>query len=331
MPNVGKGRGAKLPEGHGQPARTSALVVINRKSGTVRSRGADAVRQLVEERLAPRFQPLSVILADGDILPEVRRARDGKTHDVIIAGGGDGTITSVASELLGSDRVMAALPLGTMNLFVQALGFTPVLEEALDQLGTATPKDIDVGLANDQLFLHQISFGLQPRMARLRERIGYSSRLTKMLAAARAVIVLAARPKMVRVLVDADGEMRRVRTPLLIISNNPLGRSDRPALPVSLEAGVVGLYALERFSVANVIRLGLDYLGNRIGRSPVVDARTAAKVVIARASRRLLRRTRKARGLLASMDGEVLVIDSPVTVTVKPKALRVLARSSEPS
>ncbi len=305
--------------------------MINRKSGTVRSRGADAVRQLVEERLALRFHPLTVILADGDILPEVRRARDGKTHDVIIAGGGDGTITSVASELLGSDRVMAALPLGTMNLFVQALGFTPVLEEALDQLGTATPKDIDVGLANDQLFLHQISFGLQPRMARLRERIGYSSRFTKMLAAVRAVIVLAARPKMVRVLVDADGEMRRVRTPLLIISNNPLGRSDKPALPVSLKAGVVGLYALERFSVATVIRLGLDYLGNRIGRSPVVDARTAGKVVVARASRRLLRRTRKARGLLASMDGEVLVIDSPVTVTVKPKALRVLARSSEPS
>ena len=297
----------------------------------MRSRGADAVRMLVEERLAPHFNPLNVVLADGDILPAVRKARDGKSHDVVIAGGGDGTITSVAAELLGSDRVMGALPLGTMNLFVQALGFSPVLEEALAQLGSAVAKDIDVGLANDQLFLHQISFGLQPRMARLRERIGYSSRFTKMLAAARAVIVLAARPKMVRVLVDADGDLRRVKTPLLIISNNPLGRDNKPALPVSLEAGVVGLYSLERFSISNLIRLGLDYLANRIGNSPVVDARTASKVVVARASRRLLRRTRKVRGLLASMDGEVLVIDSPVTVTVKPKALRVLARSSEPS
>ncbi len=297
----------------------------------MRSRGADAVRMLVEERLAPHFNPLNVVLADGDILPAVRKARDGKSHDVVIAGGGDGTITSVAAELLGSDRVMGALPLGTMNLFVQALGFSPVLEEALAQLGSAVAKDIDVGLANDQLFLHQISFGLQPRMARLRERIGYSSRFTKMLAAARAVIVLAARPKMVRVLVDADGDLRRVKTPLLIISNNPLGRDNKPALPVSLEAGVVGLYSLERFSISNLIRLGLDYLANRIGNSPVVDARTAGKVVVARASRRLLRRTRKPKGLLASMDGEVLVIDSPVTVTVKPKALRVLARSSEPS
>lgn len=100
---------------------------------------------------------------------------------------------------------------------------------------------------------------------------------------------------------------------------------------MSLETGVVGLYAIERLSLGNVIRLGLDYLGNRIGRSPVVDARTAGQVVVARASRRLLRRKRKARGLLASMDGEVLVIDSPVTVKVKPKALRVLALQDSPS
>ncbi len=333
---MGKGQGTRAPysrgrDGHDSPARRSALVVINGKSGTVRSRGAEAVKALVEESLRPHFHPLAVVLADGDILPDVCKARDGRTHDVIVAGGGDGTITSVASELLGTDRVMGALPLGTMNLFVQALGFSPVLEEALAQLGTAQPRDIDVGLANDRVFLHQISFGLQPRMARLRERIGYSSRLTKMLAAARAVIVLAARPKLVRVLVDADGEVRRVKTPLLIISNNPLGRNDKPSLPVSLETGVVGLYAIERFSLGTVIRLGLDYLGNRIGRSPVVDARTAGQVVVARASRRLLRRKRKAKGLLASMDGEVLVIDSPVTVKVKPKALRVLALQDSPS
>lgn len=303
----------------------SALVVINRRSGTVRSRGPEAVQALVVEKLAGQFRPLTVELADGDVLPAVRAARDGKTHDIIIAGGGDGTITSVASELLGSDRVMGVLPLGTMNLFVQALGFSSVLEEALEQLAQSDVRQVDVGLANDRVFLHQISFGLQPRMARLRERIGYSSRLTKMLAAARAIVLLAARPKTVRVLVDADGEVRRVKTPLLILSNNPLGRSDKASLPVSLEGGVVGLYAIDRLSLGKVIRLGLDYLANRIDRNPAVDARTAGKVTVARASRRLLRRKRKPKGLLASMDGEVLVIESPVTVSIKPRSLRVLA------
>lgn len=147
---------------------------------------------------------------------------------------------------------------------MQALGFSPVLETALDQLGTLVERKVDVGVANERIFLHQVSFGLQPRMGRIRERIGYSSRFTKMLAGVRAFLLLAARPKLVRVIVDADGEVRRVKSPLLVISNNPLEGGEKPTLPASLEDGLVGIYALGPLSFGSVFRLGLDYLANRV-------------------------------------------------------------------
>lgn len=320
---MAKGKGTGKPPRNSARSLRSALVVVNAKAGTVRSRGPDAVKALVQEKLSPHYSPLDVVLADGDVLPDVRKARDGKTHDVIIAGGGDGTITSVASELLESGVVMGVLPLGTMNFFVQALGFSPVLETALDQLGASLERKVDVGVANERIFLHQVSFGLQPRMGRIREKIGYSSRLTKMLAGVRAFLLLAARPKLVRVIVDADGEVRRVKSPLLVISNNPLEGGEKPTLPASLEDGVVGIYALGPLSFGRVFRLGLDYLANRVVKNPAVEARTAGKVTVARTGWRQRRKISK--GLLVTMDGEVMVLENPVTITIKPKSLTVLS------
>jgi hypothetical protein len=74
----------------------SCLVVINRRSGTVRWRGAEAVRDMVELALADTFHPLILKLVDGDVLPEIEIALKEGTADVVIAGGGDGTISSAA-------------------------------------------------------------------------------------------------------------------------------------------------------------------------------------------------------------------------------------------
>jgi diacylglycerol kinase family enzyme len=304
-------------------SRPSALVLINRRSGTVRTRGAEEVAELVRQQLSPAFEPLTVELCDGDIMPAVQKALASHSHDVIIAGGGDGTIASVAGALKGSDIVMGALPLGTMNLFVQALGFSAQLEQALAELVGARQGMVDVGEANGRVFLHQISFGLQPRMARLRERIGYSSRFTKLWATARALLMLAARPKIVRVILQADGPPRRVKTPVLVVSNNPLGAPTNERLPVSLQDGVLGLYVLEHFSLPKLLHLALDYLANRVTANPAVTAETVSHVTI-RKRRSRFEHKRRRRSLQAAMDGEMVLMESPVRIRIRPISLRVL-------
>lgn len=308
----------------------SCLVVINRRSGTVRTRGAEAVQTLVETALRGSFDPLTVKLVDGDVRPEVKAALGKGKTDVIIAGGGDGTISSVADLMLGSPVILGALPLGTMNLFVRALGFSPVLEQALEQLRTAQPRPVDVGIANGYVFLHQISFGIQPRLARLRERMGYRSRFTKMLTGARALVMLAMAPRPVRVNVLLGKQHMRVTSPLIIVSNNLLGSTRDVSLPERLDEGVLGVYVLNDTSLRTLFRLARAYLARRLFDDAAVDNRTGTSVTIKRRPRRFSQVKKKRKALLSSIDGEVVLLKNPVHIEIRPKALQVLALGDEP-
>lgn len=300
----------------------TALVLINRYSGTVRTRGPELVQALVKEKLEARFPKLEVAFFGDDVGGDLKKAIASGKYHTIIAGGGDGTISSAALMLLKSNVIMGALPLGTMNLFVRALGFPPVLEQALDAMATAEPKNIDVGFVNDTLFLHQVSFGLQPRLARLREKIGYRSRFTKMLSGLRALTLLAASPKRVRINLEVDGTMQVLRVPLVIISNNRLGNALNFSIQSSLTDGELGLYALKQVSLWTLLSLARDHLANRLVVNPALDMTTAQNITILPRRHRLTRR--RPKSILASIDGEVVRLRYPVTVTLKPQALRVL-------
>jgi diacylglycerol kinase family enzyme len=305
-----------------------ALVLINRRSGTVRSRGADAVADLVRNALRPVFTPLDVELIDGDVAARAKQAVDAKSHAIIIAGGGDGTITSVAALLVDTPITMGALPLGTMNLIVQALGFSPKLEDALQQFAKAQPEQIDAGVANGRVFLHQVSFGLQPRMAKLREKLGYKSRAGKMMGAARALAVLALRAKTVRVNVSVDGEIMRVSSPMVAVTNNPIGSDKHWSVQHRLDGGQLGYYVLNQYSLRALMRLARGYMRNRLHDDDIVENRVAKTLKIRRRPRRSTGRFgffKQRKGILASMDGEVVLLENPVTVTIKPRCLNVLA------
>jgi diacylglycerol kinase family enzyme len=308
----------------------SCLVVINRRSGTVRSRGAENVRDLVHGALAETFHPLIVKLVNGDVGPEIEKVLGHDKFDVVIAGGGDGTISSAAAIVMKHDVILGALPLGTMNLFVRALGFSPVLEQALQQFSRAEPRAVDVGIVNDRLFLHQVSFGVQPRLARLREKMGYRNRLTKMVAGARALTTLALAPRPVRVNVLMNTEHLRVTSPMIVISNNLLGAKHDATLPARLDEGVLGIYVLTDTSLRALLRLARAYLARRGSNTGAIDARQSVSVTIKRRPRRFSTVKKRRKALLSSIDGEVVLLKNPVHAEIRKQALKVLALRDAP-
>jgi diacylglycerol kinase family enzyme len=308
----------------------SCLVVINRRSGTVRTRGAETVRDLVQATLADTFDPLVVRLVNGDVVPEIERALSEGRVDVIIAGGGDGTISSAAGVVMKHDAILGALPLGTMNLFVRALGFSPVLEQALQQFKQTDVRAVDVGIVNDRLFLHQVSFGVQPRLARLREKMGYRNRFTKMVAGGRALATLVMAPRPVRVNVLMNQEHLRVTSPMIVISNNLLGAKRDPALPERMDEGVLGIYVLTDTSLRALLRLARAYLARRGSTADAIDARRSVAVTIKRRPRRFSNIKKKRKALLSSIDGEVVLLKNPVHAEIRKQALRVLALRDAP-
>jgi diacylglycerol kinase family enzyme len=304
---------------------SNAIVLINPGSGTVRSLGKEAVEQAIRTQLGGVYGRLDIEFLDDDFEVKLGRAATSPDYDVIIVGGGDGTINAAASRLMGTDKVLGPLPLGTMNLFVRALGYEQDFNEALTQLRDARPMAVDVGIVNDRVFLHQVSFGLQPRMAKIRERIGYRSRASKLFATLRAALAILYRPNRVRLRLDVDGEAKDLKVPMVLVSNNRLGDGGTLYLPNALDRGELGFYVLHDASPRQLLRLARAYLA---GARPDLDVFDASTVVNLRVLPRNRRGKRK-KLVAAALDGEIVSFAPPIDITVRPKGLNVLVPQRE--
>ncbi len=156
----------------------SIAVVINTGSG----KGSTA-QKLVPETLAKAGLPVSAVFTvDGrcDPAQAVERAVS-QGHDLVVLGGGDGTVASAAGLVAGTDVVLGVLPLGTANDLARTLEIPRDLSSACAALTDGKVVDIDLGRANGQPFLNVASAGLSvavtealsPRLKRLIGPLAY--------------------------------------------------------------------------------------------------------------------------------------------------------------
>ena len=109
-------------------------LIINRQSGTVSDLWDDTLEQDVLARLKSNgWEPKLFKVTGKEIEPTVKKALDGK-FGAIIAGGGDGTTTSIAAMLRETDMPLGILPFGTLNLAARDLGVPLDPKEAVSSL-----------------------------------------------------------------------------------------------------------------------------------------------------------------------------------------------------
>ncbi|HEX7692938.1 MAG TPA: YegS/Rv2252/BmrU family lipid kinase [Sphingomonas sp.] len=88
-----------------------------------------------------------------------------KKPDLLILGGGDGTISGLVDHLVGTDTALAVLPLGTANSFARTLGIPLDLEGAVDVIRTGQLKRIDLGMIDRDYFANCAAIGISPQIA----------------------------------------------------------------------------------------------------------------------------------------------------------------------
>ena len=113
-------------------------------------------------------------------------ARQGRASraDVVLAGGGDGTVSAAAAALMGKKKALAILPAGTMNLFARGLGIPLSLDAAVEAFADGEVRPVDMASANGRPFVHQFSIGMHAKMVGVRDKMEFGSRLGKMRASA---------------------------------------------------------------------------------------------------------------------------------------------------
>lgn len=142
-------------------AHRAALVV------NTHSRTGERAYEQAERTLRELGVPVSTCypLNEPSRLPETVSGAVDDGHDLIILGGGDGTVSSVVDVLAHRQVPMALLPLGTANDFARTLHVPTDLDQACRTLVEGKVVDIDLGLCGDNYYVNRASMGLGPLVA----------------------------------------------------------------------------------------------------------------------------------------------------------------------
>ncbi len=296
-------------------------IVLNRSAGTLAGRPLDESAQAIRAAFAGQGAEVALIAAEPSACTrEIRRALDSDA-DVVVVGGGDGTIHTAANMLLPTGKALGILPLGTLNLLARDLGTPLDLEEAARALAAGALRTIDVAEVNGEIFLNSSVLGFYPSVVQEREEKRRRHRLLKWPAAALAMAKALHRLPLLDVRIDWGEGPRRVRTPVLAVSDNPYDAGAGGALVRRsvLDSGRLGVYVARHRDAWGLLRLmGRTVLGTW-QQDEELETLTATQLVVH--SRR--------RRLKMVNDGEVRQMEPPLHYRIRPKALRVLAPRSD--
>jgi diacylglycerol kinase family enzyme len=256
------------------------FLLVNPHSG---DGGAD---ELLAEAAA-RGIPTHVLGPDDDVATLAREA----DADALGMAGGDGSLARVAAVAIERAVPFACIPFGTRNHFARDIGLDrddPI--GALDALVDGEERRIDVGRANDRLFLNNVSLGIYAQLVHGRE---HHRRRSDAFARLRAFAILLQNREPLGITIDGQLITARV----VLVSNNG--------------------YKLDFFSVGKRERLDGGrlhlYVPTGLVRRAWVEREAGAFEIDATAGR-----------LQAAVDGEPEVLDTPIQFSIEPRALRVL-------
>ncbi|MET0600116.1 MAG: diacylglycerol kinase family protein [Mesorhizobium sp.] len=296
------------------------VAVLNRDGGTLKSTDLDALAQRMRKTLEDAGHSLDVHVVEGEgVLPALEKAAASRKADVVLAGGGDGTISAAAACLKGKKKALAVLPAGTMNLFARGLGIPLSLDTAVAAFAEGKIRKVDMASANDRPFVHQFSVGMHAKMVHLRERMEFGTRWGKIRATLRAAYMTLRNPTTMKVELKIGATEVLARTTGIGVSNNLFGEGHLPYADHP-DAGTLGIYVTVARQPRELVRYFWQLARGRWQENDQVEIHEAEKVVLTVLSPKRRRR--------CVIDGELLPLDRQTTVIIHPKALNVLVPKS---
>ena len=100
-----------------------------------------------------------VVTRKGDNISSLAARALSENGHLVVAGGGDGTVSAVAGVLAGTDAAIGVLPMGTLNHFAKDVGIPRRLEAAVRNIFTGQFTSVDVGEVNGHVFVNNSGIG----------------------------------------------------------------------------------------------------------------------------------------------------------------------------
>ena len=301
--------------GHAPVAANEPRISVIVNDGAGSNRAQDRLEEVRRTCQALALNAEVRALRSGEqIIDAARRAvRDGA--GVVVAGGGDGTVSAVASCLAGTGVRLGVLPLGTLNHFARDLGIPTEIDGALEVIARGKVVDVDIAEVNGQTFINNSSLGLYPHIVHHREQQQRRLGRGKWRALATATLHVLQRSHPMWVRIEIDGAQLVRRTGFIFIGNNNYQMEGlKIGERTSLTDGALCLCVTRKSNRMALLRLAWRALIGRLREAEDFDVVQATSVTV-RTSRHHVR---------VATDGEVQLMDSPLHYRIRPRALRVL-------
>jgi diacylglycerol kinase (ATP) len=136
---------------------THPVLIVNAGSRRGRKEAGPARRQLQAAGVRP---VATYALHNPARLPEVVRAALARGCDLLIVGGGDGSVSAIVDIVAKHGAVLGLLPLGTANDFARTMGIPEDLEAACATIAHGRVVKVDLGLAGENHYVNVVTLGV---------------------------------------------------------------------------------------------------------------------------------------------------------------------------
>ena len=294
----------------GEPRRV--LMLVNKKAGLLWSfhsmrRAMDKWWDIPGTELSYQF-----CQSRDDGLEKARRAvEDGV--DCILAVGGDGTVNTIGSLLVGTEVSLGVIPAGSGNGFARHFEIPLVPEKAVRALAASVVKRIDVGVVDSRPFFVTCSMAWDASVVRSFERSAFRGIIPYIFAGVNEFFEYD--PQEVDVDIDSGRRSLHIPDPLVFTVANltQYGGGAKIAPHARADDGFLELVVARRQDIAVLLANVGRFFDGTIHKIPkVVSLRFKTLKV------------KRAKGAPIQIDGELVDAPDEVDVRIMPAALKVL-------
>lgn len=229
--------------------------------------------------------------------------------DIFVAVGGDGTISSIAKQLIYTDKILAVYPMGSGNGFAKENGFDKSIKKLLTKIQNKKSQIIDTIKINQEFSINVSGVGLDSVVAYNFEKTsrGFFNYIKTTIATFFSFNDINIMFK------NIDYQKYNGKYLMLNVANTrQFGNNAFIAPNAILDDGLVDIVLVKRFSLIGSVKFAYQLFSKKLGGNPFVTYLRLEQIDL------------EIDNNIWHIDGDAMELPSPVEIQVLKHSLKIL-------